>query len=87
MTKAVWSEGVQAVDREELGQRNLNGFELFTAEAPDTLIVNSQELADLAVIDSNLDLCQKQSGTPILVRVNGNVALDPRDDIRPMTQV
>ena len=37
--------------------------------------------------ENNIDLCLKQSGIPILVQVNKNIAIDPNDDKNPKTQI
>lgn len=87
IVKAVWAGGVRAVNGEELGQNELHDFEVIMVKGLDTLTIHPFKLADLADNDNNIDLCLKESGTPILIRVNENVVIDPRDDKNPKTQV
>ena len=37
--------------------------------------------------DNNIDLCIKEEGTPILVEVKGNIAIDPRGDKNSNTKL
>ncbi len=87
VVKAVWSGGVRATNGNELGLNELNHFEVTLVQEADTLIVTSFQLADLEDNDNNIDLCLKKSGTPILLKVNKNIAIDPRGDKNPKTQI
>ena len=87
VVKAVWSGGVRAVNGKELGENELDNFVVTLARGSDTIQVNPFLLADLRDNDNNIDLCLKESGVPILVQVNENVAIDPNDDQNPSTEV
>ncbi len=87
VVKAVWSGGVRAVNGEELGENEIDDFTVTLIQSSDTLKVTPFQLADLGDNENNIDLCLKQSGIPILVQVNENVAIDPNDDKNPMTEV
>lgn len=87
VVKAVWSGGVRATNGNELGLNELNHFEVTLVQEADTLIVTPFQLADLEDNDNNIDLCLKESGTPLLLKVNKNVAIDPRGDKNPKTQM
>ena len=50
-------------------------------------LVNPFLLADLNDNDNNIDLCIKEPGIPLHLRVNENIAIDPRDDKNPKTEV
>jgi hypothetical protein len=51
------------------------------------LKVKPFQLADLKDNDNNIDLCLKETGVPIWVKVNANIAIDPRGDKNPQTQI
>ena len=87
VVKAVWSGGVRAVNGEELGDNELDDFAVTMVQGADTLIVNPFQLADLNDNDNNIDVCLQESGTPILLEVNENVAIDPNDDKNPKTKI
>ncbi|MEM9650232.1 MAG: hypothetical protein AAF969_17275 [Bacteroidota bacterium] len=87
VVKAVWSGGVRALNGEELGENEIDDFTATLIQSSDTLKVTPFQLADLGDNENNIDLCLKQSGIPILVQVNENVAIDPNDDKNPMTEV
>jgi len=87
VVKAVWSGGVRAVNGDELGANELDDFIVTIINGSDTLKVTPFQLGDLGDNDNNIDLCLNQSGIPILVQVNENVAIDPNDDKNPMTEV
>jgi hypothetical protein len=86
VVRAVWAGGVRALNGQELGQNEINDFEVTMVQGGDSIVVNPYQLADLADNDNNIDLCLKESGIPILVRVNENVAIDPRGDKNPRTK-
>ena len=78
VVRVVWAGGVRAVNGNELGEKELNGFEVTMVQGVDTLIIAPYQLADLADNDNNIDLCLKESGIPIFVDVKENIAIDPR---------
>ena len=87
VVKAVWSGGVRAVNGDELGIKELNDFIVTMVNGSDTLKANPFKLADLGDNENNIDLCLKQEGIPIMVRVNKDVAIDPNDDKNPYTEI
>ncbi len=87
VVKAVWSGGVRAVNEGELGDNEINDFQITMFNGSDTFTVNPFQLADLGDNDNNTDLCLKESGIPIFVQVNENVAIDPRGDKNPKTGI
>lgn len=87
VVKAVWSGGVRAINGEELGEDELDDFFITLVNGADTSKVNPFQLADLGDNENNIDLCLKQSGIPILVQVNANIAIDPNNDKNPTTEV
>jgi len=87
VVKAVWSGGVRALNGEELGENEREAFIVTLVDGADTLEVTPFQLADLSDNENNIDLCLKQSGIPISVRVREKVAIDPNDDPNPATQV
>ena len=87
VVKAVWSGGVRAVNGKELGENEMDDFIVTLVNGADTMKVTPFKLADLGDNENNIDLCLKQSGIPILVEVNENIAIDPNDDKNPKTQV
>jgi hypothetical protein len=87
VVKAVWSGGVRAVNGEELGQNELSDFEITLVKDSDTIKVNSFQLADLGDNDNNIDLCLDEIGVPVLLKIKGGIAIDPRGDVNPTTQI
>ena len=87
VVRTVWAGGVRALNGNELGQNEINDFEVTLVQGKDTLLISPYQLADLADNDNNIDLCLKEFGIPILVKVNGNIAIDPRGDQNPETKV
>lgn len=87
VVKAVWAGGVRATNGDELGDNELNAFEVTMVIGSDTVIVKPYKLADLADNDNNIDLCLKESGIPIKLTVKENTAIDPRDDKNPRTEI
>lgn len=83
--RTVWAGGVRALDGTELGQNELNSFEVTMVQGTDTLIVSPFKLADLDDNDNNIDLCLKESGIPVFVTVKAEIAIDPRGDRNPET--
>jgi hypothetical protein len=87
VVKAVWAGGVRAVNGEELGTHERSSFVVTMVIGSDTIDVTPYELADLADNDNNIDLCLKESGIPIKLRVKEHTAIDPRGDHNPQTEV
>lgn len=87
VVKAVWSGGVRAINGEELGENEKDDFIVTLVQGSDTIKVSPFKLADLGDNENNIDLCLKESGIPILVEVNENIAIDPNDDKNPRTEV
>jgi len=87
IVKAVWAGGVRAVNGEELGDNELSAFEVTLVQGIDTISVHPFQLADLGDNDNNIDLCLKENGIPITLSVQKNIAIDPRDDKNPQTQI
>lgn len=87
VVKAVWAGGVRGKDGNELGETALDSFTVALVQGSDTLLVHPFQLADLADNDNNIDLCLKESGTPVYLHVTANTAIDPRDDLNPATEV
>jgi hypothetical protein len=87
VVKAVWAGGVRAVNGKELGDNELNAFEVTLVQGMDTLTVTPFQLADLSDNDNNIDLCLNENGTPIKLVVKENTAIDPRDDKNPRTEI
>lgn len=86
VVRAVWAGGVRALNGKELGDAELEAFTVHLIKNQDTIKVNPFKLADLGDNDNNIDLCLKESGIPILVEAEANIAIDPRDDPNPYTQ-
>lgn len=86
VVKVVWSGGVRAVNGKELGDNELKDFIVTMVNGSDTIKVTPFKLADLGDNENNIDLCLKQSGIPILVQVNENIAIDPNNDKNPRTE-
>lgn len=87
VVKAVWSGGVRALNGKDLGADEIDDFSVTMVQGRDTVVVNPFQLADLGDNDNNIDLCLKEAGIPIRVKVNANVAIDPRDDPNAETEV
>lgn len=87
VVKAVWAGGVRALTGDELGDDELDAFEVTLVQGTDTLVVHPYQLADLGDGDNNTDLCIKEAGIPIKVSVKANTAIDPRDDKNPYSEI
>ena len=87
VVKAVWSGGVRALNGEELGENEKDDFIVTLVNGTDTIQVRPFKLADLGDNENNIDLCLKESGIPIRVEANANIAIDPNDDKNPRTEV
>ena len=85
VVRAVWSGGVRALNGGELGDNELDAFDVTIVQGSDTIKVKPFKLADLKDNDNNLDLCLKEKGIPILVEARADTAIDPRDDPNPST--
>ena len=86
VVRAVWSGGVRALNGKDLGDNELNAFDITLVQGSDTIKTKPFKLADLKDNDNNLDLCLKEKGIPILVEAKENIAIDPRDDPNPQTR-
>ena len=82
----VWSGGVRALNGKDLGDNELDAFQIKMVNGLDTINVHPFKLADLKDGDNNIDLCLQEKGTPIFVEVKAGIAIDPRDDANPQTQ-
>lgn len=87
VVRTVWAGGVRAINRDELGTSELDDFEVTLLQGKDTLLVRPYRFADLDDNDNNIDLCLKETGIPILVKVNENRVIDPRGDANPKTHI
>lgn len=86
VVRTVWAGGVRALNGTELGDAELEAFTVHMVKDQDTIEVTPFKLADLGDNDNNIDLCLKESGIPILVEAEANIAIDPRDDPNPSTK-
>lgn len=87
VVRAVWAGGVRAVNGMELGDNELKAFQVTIVNGKDTIKVHPYKLADLKDNDNNLDLCLKEKGIPIFVEADAGIAIDPRGDTNPKTQM
>ena len=87
VVRAVWSGGVKAINGKDLGDNELEGFQVTLVQGKDTIKVHPYKLADLKDNDNNIDLCLKKNGIPILVQAKAGIAIDPRDDPNPETHM
>ncbi|MCP4751470.1 MAG: hypothetical protein GY866_11290 [Proteobacteria bacterium] len=85
IVRTVWAGGVKALNGGQLGLKEMDAFQVTIIQDNETLIVKPFLLADLNDSDNNIDLCLKESGVPILVKVKDNIAIDPRGDKNPVT--
>ena len=86
VVRATWSGGVRALNGGELGDNELESFEVTMVQGSDTIKTKPFKLADLKDNDNNLDLCLKEIGIPVLVEVKANTAIDPNDDPNPLNR-
>ncbi len=87
VVRTVWSGGVRALNGKDLGPNEIDNFKVTLVQGLDTLIVTPYQLADLGDNDNNIDLCLKETGIPIRVEVDENIAIDPRGDSNPKTGI
>lgn len=87
VVKAVWSGGVRAINGKELGDNELKNFKVTFMRGTEKIIVTPFKLADLSDNDNNIDLCLQETGIPILIEVDENIAIDPNNDKNPKTKV
>ncbi len=87
VVKAVWAGGVRAIDGEELGHNEVDNFHITMITEDDTIVVNPFMLGDLGDNDNNTDLCLRETGTPIRLSIDAGIAIDPRDDQNPKTEI
>ncbi|PQB05981.1 hypothetical protein BST85_06350 [Aureitalea marina] len=86
VVRTVWAGGVRAANGKELGDNELNSFQITLVRGKDTTQVHPFKLADLGDGDNNIDLCLKEKGTPVLVEAEAGIAIDPRNDLNPKTK-
>ena len=87
VVRTVWAGGVRATNGKELGDNELSSFHVTMVQDSDTVVVNPYMLADLSDNDNNIDLCLKEKGRPILVEAEAGIAIDPRNDVNPPTNM
>lgn len=87
VVRAVWSGGVKAINRRELGKNDLESFTIKLLQNKDTISVHPFALADLHDNDNNIDLCLNVSGIPLGLKVNRNKVIDPRGDKNEFTKI
>ena len=87
VVRTVWAGGVRAMNGKDLGDNELDAFQITMVQGMDTILINPFKIADLKDNDNNIDLCLKRKGIPILVEVKAGIAIDPRDDPNPQTQM
>ena len=87
VVRAVWSGGVRSKEGKELGDAELEHFHVKLLVQNDTIEVHPFLLADLDDNENNIDLCIKQEGVPIAVKADENIAIDPNDDLNPVTEI
>ncbi len=87
VVRTVWAGGVRATNGKELGDNELDAFQVTMVKGSDTIKVRPYKIADLKDNDNNIDLCLKEKGIPICVEAQAGIAIDPRDDANPQTQM
>lgn len=87
VVRIVWSGGVRSVEGEEIGEAELSHIHVKLLQGQDTVEVKPFQIADLQDNENNIDLCLQEKGTPIAVKVDANIAIDPNDDPNPETEV
>jgi len=93
IVRTVWAGGVRAMNGEELGENELENFEVTLVKEKrgirraDTIKVKPYLIADIGDNDNNIDLCIKEKGEPISVSVQANTVIDPRDDPNDFTSI
>ena len=87
VVRTVWAGGVRATNGKELGDNELNALQVTMVNGTDTIQAHPYKLADLGDNDNNIDLCLKESGIPILVEAKAGIAIDPRGDVNPRTEI
>ena len=87
VVRTVWSGGVRSKEGKEIGEAERSHFHVKLVHENDTIEVNPFQIADLNDNENNIDLCIKEIGIPIFVRADANIAIDPRDDLNPVTEI
>ncbi len=87
VVKSVRAGGVRALNGEELGENEKDAFVVTMVQESDTMQIKPFQLADLDDNDNNIDLCLDKSGVPIKLAVKEHIAIDPRDDKKPRTEI
>lgn len=86
VVRTVWAGGVRSKEGEEIGEAERPHFYVKLVAGLDTIEVSPFQIADLDDNENNIDLCIKEVGTPISVRADANIAIDPNDDLNPETK-
>ncbi|MEM9919914.1 MAG: hypothetical protein AAF990_17590 [Bacteroidota bacterium] len=87
VVRTVWSGGVRSKEGKELGEAELNNFHVKLLRQKDTFEVHPFQIADIGDNENNIDLCIKEVGIPISVRVDEKTTIDPRDDLNTETEI
>lgn len=87
MVRTVWAGGVRAMNGEELGEKELQQFTVNLERRKRMIEVHPFQIADTGDNDNNIDLCIKEKGIPLSLKVNANTAIDPRDDPNDFTEI
>ncbi len=87
VVRTVWSGGVRSKEGKQIGEAERKHFHVKLLVGKDTIEVNPFQIADLKDNENNIDLCIKEAGVPISVRADANIAIDPRDDLNPVTEI
>ena len=87
VVRTVWSGGVRSKEGKELGETERKHFYVKLLLNQDTIEVSPFKIADTNDNENNIDLCIKETGIPISVRAAANIAIDPRDDLNPATEM
>ena len=87
VVRTVWAGGVRALNGQELGKNELTAFEIMVVNGRDTVLTHPFAIADVNDNDNNIDLCLKEKGLPLMVKVDEGIAIDPRNDPNPKTEI
>jgi len=87
VVRTVWAGGVRSSEGEEIGEAERKHFHVKLVQGKDTIEVNPFQIADLNDNENNIDLCIKETGIPVSVRADANIAIDPNDDLNPKTEI
>lgn len=87
VVRTVWAGGVRAINGEELGDNETQQFTVVLKRRNKTIEVHPFQIADIGDNDNNIDLCIREKGIPVSVKVKANTAIDPRDDANEFTEM